>query len=184
MKNGREAASGAGKLAFCGLMAALGAAVMLLGGVLGVATYCAPLIASAFLIPALTEYGRGYAWLAWLVMAVISVLLSADKESAFFYVFLGYYPIIRALFLRIEKKPLRIAAKLLYFALAAALLYLFLCLVLKLDAVLEDLGSVSAAVNAVCFAVLVALMLGWDYSLGLAENLYLRRIRPHLRSLR
>ncbi|MBQ4341198.1 MAG: hypothetical protein II756_01695, partial [Clostridia bacterium] len=65
---------------FCGMMAALGAALMLLGGVLAVFTYAAPLLASVCLIPVLREFGKKSAWLCWLATAVICVLLCPDKE--------------------------------------------------------------------------------------------------------
>ena len=72
-------------LAFCSLMAALGAALMLVGGVIPVMTYCSPLIAGVLLIPVLREYGGRWAWLVWLVTALLSLILSADKEAALLY---------------------------------------------------------------------------------------------------
>lgn len=183
MSNRTGRPSGALKITFCGIMAALGVVIMLVGGLLGVATYCAPLLAAMCLIPVLIEFGQGFAWLTWFVTAALSALLSADKEGAFFYVFLGYYPIIRLLFSRIANRPLRFAAKLLFFIAAVAVMYLFLLFVLRLDAVTEELGSVSALVNALYFAALIAILAAYDAVLGVVENLYMRRIRPKLRFL-
>lgn len=168
---------------FCGMMAALGVVLMLLGGVLAVLTYAAPLIASVCLIPVLSEFGRGRAWLCYLASAVLSVLLCPDKELAFFYVFIGYYPILRPLFMSICRAPLRALAKLGFFAVSEGLLYLFLCLVLRLEAVLADMGEMGAAMNAVFFVGLLLCLLVYDAALGVAERLYRDRLRPKLRFL-
>ena len=171
-------------LTFCGIMAALGVVIMLAGGLLAVATYCAPLLASVCLIPMLCEFGRGRAFLGYVVTAVLSALLSADKESAFFYVFIGYYPIIRGFFFRLRPRLLRILLKLLFFAAATAASYVFLCFVLRLDAVLEELGSASLIVNAALFGALVLALLVFDAVLGRAELIYANRLRPRLRFLK
>ena len=71
-------------VAFCSLMAALGAVMMLTGGLVPVMTYCSPLLAGVLLIPVLREHGRKWAWLVWIVTAALSMILSADKEAAFF----------------------------------------------------------------------------------------------------
>lgn len=170
-------------LTFCGVLAALGAAIMIGGGMLAVATYCAPLMASLCIIPMLTEFGRGRALMGYAVTAVLAILLSPDKESAFFYLFLGWYPIVRALFFRIEARTIRVTAKLLCFAAMTAALYLFLCFVLRLDAVTEELSSAGALMNAAFFAALVISMLVFDVVLDRAERIYILRLRPKLRFL-
>ncbi len=182
--------SGAGKqkgalsLAFCGLMAALGAAIMLVGGVLGVATYAAPLMASLCLLPMLTEYGRGMAWMGFAVTAALTALLCADKELAFFYVFLGYYPLLRAYFDRIRRPVPRILAKLAFFTVMTALMYAFLCFVLRTPELLEEFASARKLMRAAFFAAMILILLIYDLVLRLAETFYLVKLRPRIRFLR
>lgn len=168
---------------FCGMMAALGAVLMLLGGVLAVFTYAAPLLASVCLIPVLREFGKKSAWLCWLATAVICVLLCPDKELAFFYTVFGYYPVLRGVLQRIRSKPLRIAVKLAYFAAAEAALYAFLCFVLRLDALLSELQTTAPYLNALFFLGLLAALLVYDAALGGVFRIYELRIRPKLRFL-
>ena len=168
---------------FGGLMAALGVGIMLLGGALGIATYAAPLIASVCLIPVLREFGKGNAFLAWLATAVLSLFLSADKESAFFYVFLGYYPIVRQFFERPRSKPVRIALKLVFFAGMTAAMYLFLFYVLRLGAIVEEFGEYGLFYELILLAALVLVMLVYDRALYAADMIYLKRIRPKLKFL-
>ncbi|MCR5808204.1 MAG: hypothetical protein K6G56_01430 [Clostridiales bacterium] len=170
-------------LTFCAIMAALGVGIILVGGLIGVATYAAPLIASMCLIPVIYEFGSGRAWLAWLATALLAALLSADKEAAAFYVFLGYYPIIRPVFNRIRPRALRLLVKFLYFAAVILAMYALLCFVVKLDAVLYEIYSEAAWVNVLLFFALVAVMLLYDAAVRAAEVVYLKRIRDKLRFL-
>ena len=170
-------------ITFCGMMAALGVVLMLIGSVLAVLTYAAPLIASVCLIPVLTEYGKGKALLCYIASAILAVLLSPDKELAFFYVFLGYYPILRPLLTRIGPKAARFIVKLVFFALVIGALYLFLYFVMRLDVVMKDLSDNGMLLNVLFFAGLTLCMLIYDAALGVCELLYLRRIRPKLKFL-
>jgi len=179
--------SGAGKnrktaiaVTFCGLMTALGVVFMLVGAALAVAAYAAPMLASVCLIPVMIEFGKSRAWLCYIASAVLVALLSPDKELAFFYVAMGYYPIIRSLFSRISPAFLRVVVKVLYFAALIAVLYLFLCFVLKLDAVIAELQKSGPMLNILFFVLLTAAMLLYDLAVASAERIYLNKLRPKL----
>ena len=62
------------KMAVSGMMVALGAAVMLLGGVIPAATFCCPAIAGLALIPLAMDCGRSYALSAWVAMSVLGLM--------------------------------------------------------------------------------------------------------------
>ena len=168
-------------LSFCGIMAALGVVIMLLGGVLGVATYIAPLAASVCLLPLLYEFGRGSALMGFIVTAVLSALICADKEQAFFYIFIGYYPVVRGFFARIGARPLRILAKAVFFAAALAAMFAFLIFILKLGDLISDLVSFAVWLRICFFAALLLTLMLYDLALGLMERLYLFRLRPKLK---
>ena len=57
-------------IAFCALMAALGAVIMTAGGLIPVATYCSPMIAGVLLLPVMSELGDRWAWMTWIVWAL------------------------------------------------------------------------------------------------------------------
>ena len=167
-------------LSFCSLMAALGAAVLLTGGLIPVATYCAPLLASLLLIPVTEEFGEGCGWRVWVVTAVLVLLLGADKEAAFFYLLLGYYPLLRLWLEKKVPKALRLPAKLGWSALSVAVMYALLCLVFRVDAVLQDFAGVSMWVNAAFALLLCVVMLLFDRCLGPMTLLYRYKLRPRL----
>ena len=167
-------------VSFCALMAALGAALMTTGGLIPVATYCSPLLAGLLLLPVLVEFGRREAWMVWAVTAALSLMLSPDKEAGSMYLFLGWYPILKPGFDRIRPKLLGWTAKLAVFALAFAAMYALLCLVFRVDQVLEDLRAVSLAVNLAFYLILLVVMLLYDFILGRMLLLYVYRLRPRL----
>ena len=160
-------------VALCALFAALGAAVMMAAGLIPVLTYCSPLIASLFLIPILREFGKGRAWMTWAVTAALSAILCADKEAAFFYIFLGFYPILKPSFDRLGKPGWIV--KLLYFAAALAAMYGLILFVLRLDVEIEGTGFMVAL-----YITLAAVMLLFDFVLQRLTFLYDARIRKYL----
>ena len=76
------------KIAYCGMMVALSLVLMLMGGIIPIATYCVPMMSSILLLPVLVEFGRKTAWMAFSAVALIALLLGVDKEAAFFYLFI------------------------------------------------------------------------------------------------
>ncbi len=85
----------ASRMALGGVLAALAVVIMSLGGVLVVFTYVSPMLCAVLLQIVLLTCGARVAWAWYGAVAFLSVLLSADKEAAAVFVFLGYYPIIK-----------------------------------------------------------------------------------------
>ncbi|MBR3076971.1 MAG: hypothetical protein IKH07_03510 [Oscillospiraceae bacterium] len=125
------------QLALGGVLAALAVVLLLLGGVIPVGTYIAPMLASLPLIVLLAELPKGLCFGWYAVVAVLGVILCPDKETAFVFVFLGWYPVAKPALDRLPRLP-RIAAKLLVFNLAVAALYALLILVFRLEALVQE----------------------------------------------
>ena len=82
-------------MALGGVMAALAVVIMSLGGLIPVATYVIPMLCAVLLQLVLVSCGKRIAWAWYGAVALLSVLLSPDKEAAAVFVFLGYYPIVK-----------------------------------------------------------------------------------------
>ena len=177
----REASA---RVSFCGILTALGTCLMLTGGLIPLFTYFSPLAAGALLIPVLAEYGKRPAWTVYAATSLLSLLLGADKEAAFFYLFLGYYPIVKSLFDRAKSKFARLFIKLGFFAAAVGALYSFLYFLLRLDTLREELASAEALVNAAFFVLLSVTMLVYDALLLRLFVLYAYKLRPRLTFLK
>lgn len=111
-------------------MAALAVGVMVLGGVIPIASYSTPVLAAAMLVPVLEACGKRIAWAWYAAVAVLSCLLCPNVESAVLFLTMGYYPIVRQSLNKISLGILRIPAKLLVFNGAVLLMLGIMCLIL------------------------------------------------------
>ena len=167
-------------LALGGVMAALGAMFMLLGGVIPAATFCAPALAGLALVPVFAEGGAKLALGAYAAIAALSLILCPDKEAALLFAFLGWYPAVKwRLDARLKPWPRRIVKLLLWngAALAMAALIFF---VLRMDEVIaeyREMGRAMAAAFAVLANVTMAL---YDRLLGIWMVLYWKKVRPKM----
>lgn len=83
------------RVAFCGVLAALMIAVMLLGTMIPTTTYICPALAGVLLLPVVWEFGFRTGALLYLAVALLSLILSPNKEAALFFVLLfGWYPLL------------------------------------------------------------------------------------------
>ena len=162
------------------MMAALSVVIMLTGGLIPVFTYCSPLISSLLLIPVLFEYGYGKSWMVWFVTSALSLLIGTDKEAAFFYIFLGWYPLVKPFLDRIPGKLLRAFLKACIFSVSVVSMYSLICFVFKIGDIISSF-SASAWINAGFLAALVIVMLFYDAVLIRIAYLYQYRLLPSLK---
>ena len=128
-------------LALCGVLCALAVAIMAMGTILPVATYCAPVLASMTLLPVLVLCGEKLSWAMFFASAMLSLLLAPDKEAAAIFLALGYYPIVKP---KLDQKPKirRWVGKFLLFNVSILAVYAVLLFVLRLDALREEFSNV------------------------------------------
>ena len=163
-------------IAFGALMAALGTTVMLTGGIVPIFTYCSPLIAALFLIPVSDIYKKGTAWSVWAVTAILSLLIGTDKEASFFYLFLGWYPIVKPKMDKINPKWIRATVKTSIFSVSVLLMYYLTCNILGIDEIIESF-SASFWINAASIILIVICMLLYDKALLGVYRIYIQRIK-------
>ena len=161
-------------LALCGVLCALAVAIMAMGTIIPVATYCCPLLASMTIVPVLIICGEKLSWAMFAASAILSLLLAPDKEAAAIFLALGYYPIVKP---RLDKKPKprRIVWKLLLFNAAIIAVYGALLFVFRLDALREEFFSMGGLLA-------LALVLGGNVIFWLDDRL-LERAVPRIRTL-
>lgn len=172
------------RIAFCGLVTALGAVLMLSGGLIPVMTYCAPMAAGVLLLFVMLEFGSQAAWTTFAATAIISLLLGTDKEAAFFYLFIGYYPLIKWNLDRIKVPFLRLAAKITMFSLSITLLYLTLGFLLGMEAILAEFTGMGFWLCAAFLVLFNFCMLLYDRLMLPLLFLYANRLQPKLKFLK
>ena len=168
------------KVAFCGVMAALGTTLLSITGIIPIMTYAAPIYVSALLIAVMTEVGTGGAWATWFVTSVLTLLLSPDKEAAAFYIFIGYYPMVKKHFDSIKSKALRFIVKLLFFIASLAAMYVVLIYAVGMESVIQDFKETALWANAAMFAVMVCILMVYDNLIEKLSVIYMKKLRPKL----
>lgn len=168
-------------MAVSGMMVALGTAVMLLGGVIPIATFCCPIAAGLTLLPLALDCGRVHALSGWAAISFLSLMLCPDKEAALLFMFLGWYPVMKwPIEARIRRRGPRVLVKLMLWNLCVGGMYALIFYVLRLDQVLADYADVTRAMGVAMLLMGNVTMLLYDYVLMGYARIYIQRIRPRL----
>ncbi len=168
------------KLALTGMLCALAAGIMMLGNLIPLATFCCPALAGLMLIPVFVECGERMSWSAYAAIALLSLILSPDKESALLFLFLGHYPVLRWRLTQIRSPLLRVGAKLLVFNLAAGLTYVCGVFVLGLTQLAAEYREMGLAMALACLLIGNVTLLIYDRLLMIMTQLYINRLRGRL----
>lgn len=164
-------------LALCGVLAALAVVLLCLGGVIPGAAFCAPILAMAVLLPVLEELGPRAAGTAYAAVAILALLLVPDRETAFVYLFFGWYPILRPKIAALPSRPLRVLARVAVCSAAALLLY---GLVLRLMGLTADLLDSVWYVNAALLAAGIVVFLLTDATLARLTGVWHWKLKKYL----
>lgn len=164
-------------LALCGVLAALAVVLLCLGGVIPGAVFCAPILAMAALLPVLEELGPKAAGTAYAAVSILALLLVPDRETAFVYLFFGWYPILRPKIAALPSRPLRVLARVAVCSAAALLLY---GLVLRLMGLTADLLDSVWYVNAALLAAGNVVFLLTDSTLARLTRIWHWKLKKYL----
>ena len=168
------------KMALTGMLCALAVVIMMLGGVIPLATFCCPALAGLMLIPVFVECGEKLSWCAYAAIAALSLILCPDKEAALLLAFIGYYPILRWRLDQLRSSRLRVVAKLGVFNLAVLAMYALSILVLQMDQILREYQEMGLALTIACLLVGNVTLLLYDRLIAIMTALYVNRLRGRL----
>lgn len=168
-------------IALGGIVSALCILLMFLVGVFPFFVYAFPMLCSLLICVVFYESGVKTALITYASICVLSLLLSADKESAIIFTALfGYYPIAKIYIDKISYKFLRLLLKLAIFNFTMLLSYHIL---IKIFGVV-DLSEIAG--EATDLSVLALLIIGnitfvfYDFAIKRLSDRYLAYWRKHL----
>ena len=164
-------------LALCGVLTALAAVLLCLGGILPGMVFCAPILAMSVLLPVLEELGPKAAGTAYAAVSILALLLAPDRETAFVYLFFGWYPILRPKIAALPSRPLRVLARIAVCSAAALLLY---GLVLRLMGLTADLLDSVWYFNAALLAAGNVVFLLTDSTLARLTSIWHWKLKKYL----
>ena len=168
------------KMALTGMLCALAVVIMMLGGVIPLATFCCPALAGLMLIPVFVECGEKLSWCAYAAIAALSLIFCPDKEAALLLTFIGYYPILRWRLDQLRSRLLRVVAKLGVFNLAVLAMYALSILVLHMDQILNAYREMGLMLTAACLLIGNVTLLLYDRMIAVMTALYVNRLRGRL----
>ena len=134
------------EMALGGILAALALVIMSLGAMIPSATFVCPMFCCLLLQVVLRSCSKRTAWAWYGAVAILSLLLSPDKEAAAVFLFLGYYPILKPAF---DSRKLGWLYKAVYFNVVILAMYWLLINLFgmaQLAAEWKELGLVMTAV--------------------------------------
>ena len=137
--------------------------------------FCAPILAMGVLLPVLEEWGPKAAGTSYAAVSILALLLAPDRETAFVYLFFGWYPILRPKIAALPSRPLRVLARLAVCSAAAVLLY---GLALRLMGLTEEIAA--WYVNALLLAAGNAVFLLTDATLARLTGVWHWKLKKHL----
>ena len=133
-------------MAYCGIVAALCVALMLLGVVIPIAMFIAPAVAGFLIATVCVECGMQMALTAYAAVSLLALLFVPDKEVALiFTVLLGYYPLAKPKFERIRPALLRCVCKLLLCNGAVLAMYGLIYLLVPMGSISQELHATATA---------------------------------------
>lgn len=139
------------KIALGGMLAAVAVMIMCLGGFIPIATYVCPMLCCLTVLLVLVFCGKRIAWTWYSAVAILSLLMSPDKEAAVIFLFLGYYPLVK---FSIDKLKLSVCIKFLFFNASILIAYWVLIRLLGLDQIAQENAQFGI------FGILLLLVLG------------------------
>ena len=162
------------------MFTALASVFLCAGGILPLATYACPVLASVSVLLVGEECGKKYGWCCYAAASLLALILSPDKEAAMTFAFLGYYPLIKPLLDRLPAAALRFFAKLAVCAAAMGAMYALLIFVFRLEAVLRELSETGPVLLSATIALGAVTFFVYDLALARLTAAYrMRRGKAH-----
>ena len=171
-------------MAYCGMVAALSVALMLLGALIPLAMFIAPAVAGFLIATVCVECGRTMAFTAYGAVSLLAVLFVPDKEVALIFVFLlGYYPLVKPWFERIRPPVLRGLCKLLLCNAAVAAMYGLILLLIPAGSVAQELRATALILSLATLAMGNVAFLLYDRALHNMLMIYRGVWQPRLHKM-
>ena len=117
------------------MLAAVAVVIMALGGIIPVATYACPMLCCLTLLVVFRFCGKRIAWTWYVVVSILTMLFSPDKEAVIVFVAIGYYPLVK---FRLDKSKTAFLWKLLYFNISILLAYAIMIYLLGMQEVAAE----------------------------------------------
>lgn len=168
------------KMALTGMLCALSTALMMMGGLIPLATFACPMLAALALIPILVECGQKMAFGAYIAISALSLILCPDKEAALLFAFIGHYPLIRWRLDQFRSPIVHIVLKLGVFNLCILAMYALILWVLHMEQIVAEYRAMGALMTGLTLLLGNVCLLLYDRMVVLFTGAYVNKLRNKL----
>ena len=123
------------QIALGGILGAVAMTILFFGGLIPASTYVCPVLCVIILQIVLSTCGKRIAWPWYFMISFLALLLGPDKEASVLLTLLGYYPIIKP---KMEKFPVPVVCKLVFFNAVILLMYWILMRFLGIEHIVQE----------------------------------------------
>ncbi|MBR5514276.1 MAG: hypothetical protein IKV85_09900 [Ruminococcus sp.] len=170
------------RVALGGIVSALCLLCMFLAGIIPVFYLILPMAAGVLLMIIAEEVSMGWAWLTYTAVCILSMLITADKESALVFVMLfGHYPMVRMYLEKMKFRPLRYILKAVIFNVCTLSFFFVTVFIFGIDQMLSDMNDFGKYGAAIFLALANVIFILYDFNLGAIYVLYIKRLLPKFR---
>ncbi len=167
--------------AFCGIISAISIIFLFCTAFFPFAEYALPCLAGAVLMVLVVEVGYKYAFVAFFAVSLISFFIVPSREvSVLFFLFFGYYPIVKSLLEKLKLRFLEWALKLLIFNVAMVSAYFLLINLFGLKDLLNEFGAFKFGIPGMLFLGNIVFII-YDIALTKAVSIYIYKLSPILK---
>lgn len=167
------------RVALGGIVSALCLLCMFLAGIMPALYLLLPMAAGILLMIIAEEVSMSWAVLTYISVSLLSMFITADKEAALVFVMLfGHYPIIRMYLERVKLRGLRYIIKAAVFNICAFAFFYVTVYLFGIQQMLEELKEFGRYGGLILLALANVLYVLYDFNLGAAYTLYLKRLMP------
>ena len=171
-----------GKLALCGITTALCVVCMFLTSIFPYATYALPALAGLLLTFIVIECGKRWAIAVYAATALLSLFLTPDIEAkVMFIAFLGYYPVLKAIYESLRRPYFAWLLKFCTFNGSVILAYFVTVSLLKIVPNEFELFGVNLPLLFLLLGNVVFLL----YDIGMTQliQMYIQRFCPRIKKI-
>ena len=173
------------RVALGGIVSALCLVTMFLAGVMPALYLLLPGIAGILLMIIAVEVSKGWAFLTYIAVGLLSLFITFDKEAALIFImFFGHYPILRFYIQKIPLKAVRLAVKLILFNVCIMAYFYVTVYILGIKEMLEEFDDIGKYGGYIMLGISDLVFLFYDFDLDFMYALYCKRLMPKFRKKR
>ena len=140
-----------------------------------------PMFAGLLLIVIISEISVGWAFLTYISVSMLSMLVTFNKESALMFImFFGHYPMLKLYIEKLKFRPLRVIIKFVLYNVCTAAEMLAVIYIFGIDDVIKEMNDMGRYGFWIMLGMNNAMFVSYDTALTSCSLLYKKWLKPKI----